>query len=74
MTPQDFSESGLGIGRINDADSVDESLAQIEAVKISQRNAPRRELKLCDCGHYSAWPMSTSSGSSCANCYDDMSE
>lgn len=30
--------------------------------------------KLCDCGHYSAHPMNTSRGTSCPNCYDEMSE
>lgn len=30
--------------------------------------------KMCDCGHYSHHPMTTSSGSSCSDCYDDMSE
>lgn len=74
MSSQDFSKSGLGIGRISDADLVDKAVAQIEAAKISARTTPKREYKLCDCGHYSAWPMSTSSGSSCPDCYDDMSE
>lgn len=27
---------------------------------------------LCDCGHYTAHPMTTSSGTSCADCYDRM--
>ena len=70
----DFSESGLGIGRIADVDPVSEMLAEIEAAEISARTAPKREYKLCDCGHYSAWPMSTSSGVSCPDCYDRMSE
>lgn len=30
--------------------------------------------KLCDCGHYTAHPMTTSSGTSCPDCYDRMSQ
>lgn len=66
--------SGLGIGRIADVDPVSEMLAEIAAANINACTAPKREYKLCDCGHYSAWPMSTSSGSSCPDCYDRMSE
>lgn len=70
----DFSESDLGIGHIADVDPVSEMLAEIAAANINARTASKREYKLCDCGHYSAWPMSTSSGSSCPDCYDRMSE
>ncbi len=67
----------FGIGRIGDADPAMEALAELEAIEITKRqNAgkPKRAVKMCDCGHYSAWPMSTSSGSSCPDCYDRMSE
>lgn len=30
------------------------------------------DLTLCDCGHYTQRPMSTSSGSACPDCYDRM--
>ena len=63
----------FGIGRIGDADPAMEALAELGAVEINRRNSPKRPVKLCDCGHYTAWPMSTSSGSSCPDCYDRMS-
>jgi hypothetical protein len=39
-----------------------------------KKAAPVSIGKLCDCGHYSHHPMTTSTGSSCPDCYDDMSE
>jgi len=36
--------------------------------------APRQASKTrCDCGHYDEYPMTTSTGTSCPDCYDRMS-
>jgi hypothetical protein len=74
-TSYDFSESGFGIGRLGaDTDAAREALAEIEAQEIMRRQAagqPRRQLVLCDCGHYSAWPMNASLGRVCRDCFDD---
>lgn len=71
-TRPDHSQE-FGIGRISDTDQPLDALAQIEAAEINRRNAPKRKITLCDCGHHSALPMSTSSGTSCPDCYDRMS-
>lgn len=52
---------------IRDGETYERLLAEHKA-----RQKPIAE-KLCDCGHYSAHPMTTSSGSSCPDCYDRMS-
>lgn len=73
----DFSESGFGIWRLSaDTDAASEALAEIEAREIARRQSagqPQRPLVLCDCGHYSAFPMSASLGRTCPDCYDDWS-
>ncbi len=33
---------------------------------------PTTTQKICDCGHYTDYPMSTANGSSCEDCYDNM--
>ena len=46
-----------------------------ELSKPAPKPAPRpvsAETK-CDCGHYDEYPMSTSTGTACANCYDRLS-
>lgn len=71
-------DSGLGIGRIADADPASEALAALEAVEIMKRQAANdphaRTPRLCDCGHYDAFPMTTARGSACADCYDRWSD
>lgn len=42
------------------------------AVAPVQHTAP--VMHLCKCGHESANPMNTASGTACARCYDRMSE
>ena len=74
----DFLESGLGIGRIGDADRAGEYLASLRAAEIEREQAARdpyaRQPLLCSCGHYDPFPMSTARGSACADCYDRMSD
>lgn len=55
------------------------SQSQIGAVDIPAliaryAQATLRQPTLCDCGHESLHPMTTSSGTSCPDCYDRMSE
>ncbi len=61
----------------------DDWYAQIRDGKVAHQQAIKRRIVqqrqdaarvLCDCGHYSAHPMNTSRGTSCPNCYDEMSE
>lgn len=51
-------------------------LRGIEEERKAQPEPARYQMseKLCDCGHYSAYPMSTSRGTSCPDCYDKMSD
>lgn len=46
------------------------------ATLVAQQTPPRPRIqeKLCDCGHYSAHPMTSSRGIACPDCYDRMSE
>lgn len=42
-----------------------------------EKPAPKlqsKPLRMCDCGHTTEYPMSTSNGSSCPDCYDRMSD
>lgn len=50
---------------------LEQRLKSIEAKPKPKRL--RAEPILCGCGHYDNHPMSTSLGTSCANCYDEMS-
>lgn len=48
-----------------------------QRIDAQPKPQPARQVvteKLCDCGHYSAHPMNASRGTSCVNCYDEMSD
>ena len=69
----------LSTGRTINYDS--DWYAEIRDGEIHERLLAERKAKqkpitetLCACGHYSAHPMNTSSGTSCPDCYDRMSE
>ncbi len=70
----DFSHSGLGIG------GAGRHNLQAEAAEmIARHGMPRQttqEMVRADCGHdvLSSLMMSTSSGTSCADCYDQMED
>jgi len=65
--------SGFGIGELG---RVPESTGgdELEAERLQPR--PRGKRVKCDCGHWclSKLVMSTSSGSSCPDCYDRMED
>jgi hypothetical protein len=48
----------------------------MEMIRSTNRTAPKIEMKKCACGHTvpASVVMSTSTGSSCPDCYDRMSE
>jgi hypothetical protein len=53
-----------------------ERLAQIDAQRKAELKARRQgsNAKMCDCGHVSAFPMMAAHGTTCADCYDRMSD
>jgi hypothetical protein len=78
--PHDFSSSGLGIGGLGAQNT---AAYEIEMIEARCRYEEKRQLdidsgrmKKCRCGHWCepVLVMSTSSGSSCPDCYDRMSE
>jgi hypothetical protein len=55
-----------------------EVIEQIKARRIvkaatKQATKPTITMKRADCGHMTAFPMTTANGSSCEDCYDRMS-
>ena len=46
------------------------------AVKAAPKQTakPTHAMKRADCGHMTAFPMTTANGSSCEDCYDRMSD
>ncbi len=57
-------------------DCEDAYITNEEIIEMLRAPEPEREMpqeKLCDCGHYSAHPMTASNGTACPDCYDDMS-
>lgn len=76
---RDFSDSGLGIGGINNAiPTAAEELRQTEAVGRAEERREQAiasgQMKKAACGHYTDHAMTTSRGSSCPDCYDRMSD
>lgn len=69
-----FSD-GKSISIIDDMNIVSQTMIGQNDLQ-SLLSKTRIEVKpptLCDCGHYAAHPMTTSSGTSCPDCYDRMS-
>ena len=52
------------------------AIMTLDKMTLDKRNLPPTRLVTCDCGHAvpSAQVMSASSGSSCPDCYDRMSD
>jgi len=65
--------SGFGIGELGQAPE-SSPLDKLEAEHLQPQ--PRGERMKCDCGHWylRKLVMSTSSGSSCPDCYDRMED
>ena len=73
-TGSDVSEWAVRYYFLADCDA-DPTNADIIAMLTAQAPPrPQPKLTLCDCGHYTASPMSASMGSSCPDCYDRMSD
>lgn len=73
MSDQPAKTSGFGIGEAGKAPAStpmdDYQAAQLQPLK------PERLVK-CDCGHTvpASWVMRANLGTSCPDCYDDMSD
>lgn len=74
-TGSDVSEWAIIRYALTDAEDAvpsNESIIAMLNAPTPKRQAPM--MVLCNCGHYTETPMSTSWGTSCPDCYDDMSD
>lgn len=72
MNDKNSKLSGFGIGEVGKSPA-STAIDDIEANRIQP--VPMKKLVKCDCGHTvpASWVMNASLGTSCPNCFDDMS-